>query len=160
MAEYEEDQIEFSILSLAKDPLPGLIGDLAGNVKCLEIVNERIATHEKENTASIFASGALEDTILGPDASYGLTQECLDLTTVEPDQLEQCPTGPVDELMQHRQRLQGRQKHLRGSIKEEQQSQRADEEYAAGRRFDYGPAVRTWIRSLARKCLLESLTDV
>ncbi|EDN07006.1 hypothetical protein I7I51_05735 [Histoplasma capsulatum] len=36
-------------------------------------------------------------------------------------------------------------------ISEEEQSHRADEDYATARRHDYGPAVHTWVRLLARE---------
>ncbi|KAI2816460.1 hypothetical protein CBS63078_6224 [Aspergillus niger] len=47
MEAYEEDQIEFSILSVARDPLPELVDQLATNVKSLEIIQERLSSiHE------------------------------------------------------------------------------------------------------------------
>jgi ubiquitin carboxyl-terminal hydrolase L5 len=46
---------------------------------------------------------------------------------------------------------------LRRTVREEQQTQQKDDDYAAGRRFDYGPAIRTWLRFLARKRVIEDL---
>lgn len=161
MAEYEEDQIEFSILSVAKDPLVELEDKLAINVKCLEAVNRWLASREQaegtcrgpENPVSL-----LENTILGPDSSFNLTRHRIDAVTIPPEREVQYAKASAEELRQHRYWLSNEQRELRASILEEQQSHWADDNYATGRRYDYGPAVRAWIRFLARKRVIESLT--
>lgn len=161
MAEYEEDQIEFSILSVAKDPLVELEDKLAVNVKCLEAVNCWLASREEaeeicprpESPVSL-----LENTILGPDSSFNLTRNRIDGAIIPPEREVQYARASAEELRQHQYWLSNEQRELRASILEEQQSHRADDDYAAGRRFDYGPAVRAWIRFLARKRVIESLT--
>jgi ubiquitin carboxyl-terminal hydrolase L5 len=157
MAEYEEDQIEFSILSLAKDPLIDLTAKLAANVKCLELVRELIDAHEEGSSTAEPAVSLLENTILGPDASYALTQDNIDEAVIAADQREGYQACSIDALIHDLQKLSGNQLELRASIKEEQQSNQADDDYAAGRRYDYGPAVRQWARFLARKRMFESL---
>ncbi|RMJ25554.1 ubiquitin carboxyl-terminal hydrolase [Aspergillus sp. HF37] len=157
MAEYEEDQIEFSILSLAKDPLIDLTAKLAVNVKCLRLVRELIDAHEEGSSTAEPAASLLENTILGPDASYALTQDNIGEAVIAADQREEYQACSIDALIQHLQKLSGNQLELRASIKEEQQSNQADDDYAAGRRYDYGPAVRQWVRFLARKRMFESL---
>lgn len=157
MAGYEEDQIEFSILGLVRDPLLDLIGKLAVNVKCLEIVNERLDSNGEIDSESALATTIVENTVLGPDASFGLTKEAIDKAVIPTDQAEEYGTCSVDELLQHRQKLSLAQQELRAAIREEQQSHRADDEYALGRRYDYGPAVRAWVRYLARKKMIQDL---
>lgn len=156
MAEYEEDQIEFSILSLVKDPLVNLVDKLADNVKCLELVSGLIDAHEGGMTAEQTAS-IPENTIRGPNASYGLTRERIDSAVIPADQQEGHQNSSVDALLQHLQKLAESQLELRASIKEEQQANQADDDYAAGRRYDYGPAVRLWTRFLARKRMFDRL---
>ncbi|KAF7164964.1 hypothetical protein CNMCM5623_009342 [Aspergillus felis] len=161
MAEYEEDQIEFSILSVAKDPLVELEDMLAVNVKCLEAVNRRLASHEEaEETCPgpECPASLLENTILGPDSSFNLTRHRIEGAIIPPDREVQNAKASAEELRQHKYQLSNEQRELRASILEEQQSHRADDDYATGRRFDYGPAVRAWIRFLARKRIIESLT--
>ncbi|RJE26656.1 ubiquitin carboxyl-terminal hydrolase [Aspergillus sclerotialis] len=157
MAEYEEDQIEFSILSLAKDPLVDLVGKLAANVKCLEIVQQRLKTHEEGSSNHELVASLLENTILVPDESYGLTRVDIDEAVVTSEQMEEYGNCTIDGLIQNLQKLSTSQCDLRATIKEEQQSRQADDDYAFGRRYDYGPAVRLWVRFLARKRMLESL---
>lgn len=156
MEEYEEDQIEFSILSLGKDPLLGLTEKLAVNVKSLEVVNKRINALG-DTTKSMDVTE--DNIILGQDASFALTREAIDDAEIPADQKETYESSSSEELSQHRQRLSNGQQELRAAIREEQQSQRADDDYAAGRRYDYGPAVRTWLRFLARKGALEGLLE-
>ncbi|GFF24044.1 ubiquitin carboxyl-terminal hydrolase, family 1 protein [Aspergillus udagawae] len=161
MAEYEEDQIEFSILSVAKDPLVELEDKLAVNVKCLEAVNRWLASREEvEETCPgpECPASLLENTILGPDSSFNLARHRIEGVIIPPDREVQYAKASAEELRQHQYRLSNEQRELRASILEEQQSHRADDDYATGRRFDYGPAVRAWIRLLARKRIIESLT--
>lgn len=157
MAEYEEDQIEFSILSVAKDPLVDLIDKLAANVRCLEIIQEHINAHEGAGSKHEMVAAALENNALGPDRSYSLTRDCIDKAAIAADQEEKYRSCTMDELGQHLQQLSEAQHKLRATIKEEQQSHQADDDYAFGRRYDYGPAVRLWTRILARRRMLERL---
>lgn len=158
MAEYEEDQIEFSILGLVRDPTLELIEKLAVNVKRLQAINRRTVASEAPSTDAV----RIDDAILGPDPSYELTTEILDSVVISPDdaQSDQVGDGDLDALLRRRQELCNAQRELRAAVREEQQSRRADEDYAAGRRFDYGPAIRTWVRFLARKRAIETLASM
>lgn len=160
MNEYEEDQIEFSILSLVKDPLPGLVDKLAGNIKHLQAVNERIMAlkgEDRPDSETGVADALNENTIWGSDPSFCLTQEKLDNTELPANPKGMYESCPADELNQHRQRLSDEQRDLRATVRDEQQTQQADEDYATGRRYDYVPAVRTWMQFLAQKRAIDSL---
>ncbi|KAJ5162440.1 hypothetical protein N7492_007832 [Penicillium capsulatum] len=155
MAAYEEDQIEFSILGVVQDPLPHLIQQLAANVRGLEILNQHLMPHLDQNTAP--PKSIIYDTVLGPDASLGLTRADIDQAVLPDHLLAVDPTVSVAALQQHQQALARAQGELRVRIREEQQAQRADDDHATGRRYDYGPAVRTWLQFLARKQKLAEL---
>ncbi|GKZ29683.1 hypothetical protein AbraIFM66950_006085 [Aspergillus brasiliensis] len=159
MEAYEEDHIEFSILSVARDPLPELVDQLAANVKSLEIVQGRLSSAQEISVdlGSTLADSMHENTILGPDESYTLTRKVIDQVTIHETQEREYQTCSVEELIQHWQTLGRAQQNLRAAIREEQQSQQADEDYAEGRRYDYGPVIRTWLRFLAQKRLIENL---
>ncbi|EAW09149.1 ubiquitin C-terminal hydrolase 37 [Aspergillus clavatus NRRL 1] len=162
MAEYEEDQIEFSILSVAKDPLVEFEERLAANVKCLELVNQRLASSKAEEAKKIdsvpsSAAALLENTIIGPDPSFNLTRDRIDGAIIPPDVERLYGQASLEEMRRYQYQLGSEQQELRASMREEQQSHRSDDDYAVGRRFDYGPAVRAWVRLLARKKLIESL---
>ncbi|KAK5790500.1 hypothetical protein VI817_007787 [Penicillium citrinum] len=158
MAAYEEEQIEFSILALVRDPLPELIQQLAVNVRRLEIINEHLMTHDGRDDDSHaqarMSVDTLEDTVLGPDASLGLTRTMIDKAVV-PEELSREQSLTV--LTKRQEETAKAQVALRSRVREEQQTRNADEDHATGRRYDYGPAVRTWLRSLARKQQLAEL---
>ena len=158
MMEYEEDHIEFSILSLVKDPIVDLVPRLASNVKAVLAIDELLSAlgvAEKE----IRGDSGEDSTVYGPDASFELTQEIFDTATIPDSDLSSYKSGTREELLSYRQELINAQKELRASIKEEQQSYRADEDYAASRRHDYGPAIHKWAKVLARKGVIETLVQ-
>lgn len=157
MDEYEEGQIEFSILSLGRDPLPDLIDQLAVNVKSLESLRQQIASHNEGAQDADLAHVTRDNTILGPDDSYGLTGTRLDQVRVPQDLQERYQRCSVAEACHYLHGLGCSQQALRMAIREEQESHQADDDYAMGRRYDYGPAVRTWVRFLARKRMIEDL---
>ncbi len=161
MATYEEDQIEFSILSLVKDPIIDLTTKLASNVKSLSVINKRLANFgipvTELNGLDHDASSSYDATIQGPDLAFDLTQEVIDQITLPENIITACKTGTSDELGTCRQDLIRSQRDIRAAIKEEQQARRADEDHAAGRRHDYGPAVHTWAGILARKNMFQEL---
>lgn len=153
MAAYEEDEIEFSILGLVHDPLPDLVTELAVNVKSLEVLNERASS-----LGSLPEALALDDIVLGPDDSLTLTREAIDAVVIPAEILQEYHTCSETQLLQHQQTQSQNQRGLRSRIREEQQSHRSDDEYAAGRRYDYSPAIRWWLRLLARKQELQELS--
>jgi ubiquitin carboxyl-terminal hydrolase L5 len=161
MATYEEDQIEFSILSLVKDPIMDLTTELALNVKSLLAINGQLAnmgiTVTELNSPNCDASSSYDATIQGPNLAFDLTREAIDRINIPEDVITMCKSGTSDELGIYRQKLMRSQKDIRASIKEEQQARRADEDHAAGRRHDYGPAVHTWAGILARKKMFHEL---
>ncbi|PGG97839.1 hypothetical protein AJ79_09075 [Helicocarpus griseus UAMH5409] len=158
MAEYEEGQIEFSILGLVKDPLIDLEAQLAVNVKCISAIDERLSAIDlslpKGDTAT-----AVNGNGNGHDPFVDVTPEVIEHASVPEDLKTKYSLATVDELSNYREDLVSTQKGIRMMISEEQQSHRADEDYAGGRRHDYGPAVHTWVRLLARKKVIEGLVD-
>lgn len=157
MAEYEEDQIEFSILGLVRDPILDFRKELALNVKSLGKINELLGGIENVGSDTSVDTDALEHVILGPDDSLGLTQDDIDRATIPENEWEGYQACTLNELPAHRQKLVTCQRKIRESIAEELQFHRADDDYAAGRRHDYGPAVQLWVRMLARKNIIEDL---
>lgn len=148
MAAYEEDQIEFSILGLVKDPLTDLVQRLAVNVKSLEMIKGRLK--QVPELESILSEP--NDTVTGPDLSFELTRTAIDLA-ISPAITDHSNK----QLQQDWQKLSDDQRQLSIRIREEQQLHRADEDHATGRRYDYGPAIQTWLQFLARKQKLEDL---
>lgn len=157
MAAYAEGDIEFSILGLVRDPLPDLIQEMASNIRSLEIINERLMSQQDPASTTEATQSEMRETVLGPDPSLGLTPADIDAAVIsEARQTEYRESSPT-QVRQYQHELMQAQMELRGRIREEQQAHRADEDHATGRRYDYGPAIRTWLRFLARKQLLPEL---
>jgi ubiquitin carboxyl-terminal hydrolase L5 len=156
MAAYEEEQIEFSILGLVRDPLSDLVQQLAVNVRSLEMVQERLLS-DGDTTAATTTMTSFEGTVIGPEPSLALTRAAIDAAEIPEATLKGYRSCSPSQLQEHRQTLSQAQGELRSRVREEQQAQRADDDYATGRRYDYGPAVRTWLRFLARKQVLAEL---
>lgn len=156
MAAYEEEQIEFSILGLVRDPLSDLVQQLAVNVRSLEMVQERLLS-DGDTTAATTTMTSFEGTVIGPEPSLALTRAAIDAAEIPEATLKEYRSCSPSQLQEHRQTLSQVQGELRSRVREEQQAQRADDDYATGRRYDYGPAVRTWLRFLARKQVLAEL---
>lgn len=156
MAEYEEGQIEFSILSLVKAPLSGLVSALAENVKSLCVLSDHVEAMQrglKDSVASSrneFATG-LGSLVSRPDPVYGLTQDLIDHAEPLPSVQDAIHNRAELKVLQLWKDLIVGQAGLRTSIREEQLSDCSDQERAASRRFDYGPSVHNVVQLLAKK---------
>ncbi|OAX80376.1 hypothetical protein ACJ72_05296 [Emergomyces africanus] len=161
MAEYEDGQIEFSILGLVKDPLIDLKAQLATNIKCIVTIDEQLSTLRSSipDLGGITATTNCDSSSTGHDPFVGIEREAMVRADVPEDLRTKYKTATVDELTAYREELINSQKDVRILISEEEQSHHADEDYAAARRHDYGPAVHTWVRLLARKKVIEGLVE-
>lgn len=164
MAQYEEGQFEFAILGIVKEPLPTLVYTLAENVKSLVAATKRLdflkpgwrdLIASSVNGESVLSEGA----VTGPDTTYELTQDLIDQASLSQSVQEAILANEAAEVIACRQKLVLKQAGLRMSIKEEQQSMRSDQERAASRRHDYGPAVQTLVEILGRKDVLKEMVD-
>ncbi|PGG97003.1 ubiquitin carboxyl-terminal hydrolase L5 [Blastomyces parvus] len=163
MAEYEEGQIEFSILGLVKDPLIDLKAQLATNIKCIATIDERLSTLGASLPASDDPATATaidgNGNGIRHDPFINIAREEVERADVPEDLKTKYVSATQDELITYREELLIAQKDTRMMITEEEQSHRADEDYAAARRHDYGPAVHTWVSLLARKKVIEGLAE-
>ena len=167
MAAYEDGQIEFAILGLVKDPLINLVRDLASNIKgiqALEAHLNQVAINLQSSTvnAGIETDGIPESTLVGPDMHFQIDQTAIESATLLPEVLHRLSSGSTSgpDISIFRRKLALDQTSLRMAIKEEQASDYHDEDRAAARRHDYGPAVKAWTEFLARKGILGDLLNL
>ena len=163
MAQYEEGQIEFAILSLVRDPLLELIPALAENVKAINALSTRLDIVKPgwEAFTDSLTDGELAGTdslINNPNLAYGLTQEMLE--QAEPSQavMDLCHGDIASDILGHREQLIAAQANIRMSIREEIQSNQSDEERAASRTCDYGARMQNFVRKMRVK--KQSLKEV
>ena len=164
MAEYEDGQIEFAILSLVQDPILSLVSSLAANIRGLRAVSTRL-DDVIPDWKSFIPSATADDFLMmdnmldGPDTDYNLKQEAIDQASATVGVQDKLASGAVVELLALRQELVAAQAGLRASIREEQQSVRVDEDKVASRRHDYMAALQVWVRCHVGKYFIKILKD-
>ena len=164
MAEYEEGQIEFAILSLVKDPLLELLPSLASNVKAIQLASARLDQIKEDWRGFTHSQSAgntlvLDKALVGFDGGLDLSQGMIDDSALPEKLARQLLSDTVEDLVSSFQELVTSQASIRAAISEERESDRYDEAKAASRRFDYGPLLHTWIRYHTHQSTIESLGD-
>ena len=148
MAQYEEGQIEFAILSLVQDPLFNLVPALAENVKSITALSARLDFMTSSSNGHAVTS---EDVLSGVDLNYCLTQEDLNRAKLPEKVVDLCLSDVAQDIVVHRQQLITAQAALRMSIKEELQLNVSDEERTAARSCDYGAMMQSFVRKVMAK---------
>ena len=146
MAEYEEDQIEFALLGLVKDPLIQLQQALHDNVCALEMIDDRhSATTDGANDLELpnaFEQNMLQESCITPELKERLAQA----------------TSP-NLLTQLRSELENEQLSLKSAVKDEKQALGRDVVKASQRRHDYTLVIRSWLEMLIDKGELKTLIE-
>ena len=160
MAEYEDGQIEFAILSLVKDPSSMLVARLAENLKILTAVSTRL---DDINPAwkdfiipvtddEFHSSNGIE---IGLDSEHQLNQDNIDRAMIPLETEERLRSNNTSDILALRQELITAQAGLRASFREEQLCLRSEAEQAASRRHDYGYMMENCSRTLKHKHILD-----
>ncbi|MCJ1468707.1 hypothetical protein MMC07_007337 [Pseudocyphellaria aurata] len=163
MAQYEEGQIEFSILGLVKEPLADLVSALARNVRSLAVVAKRLDSLKpdwREFVESTTDHVSTENLVTGPDSIYELTHKLIEQSQLPPSLEDVVRHDIAEDIVECWQKLVPEQRGLRISIVEEQQSNRLDQERANSRRYEYGPAIEALVEILARKAVLKDMVEL
>ncbi len=162
MAQYEEGQIEFAILSLVRDPLIRLIPAWAENVKGVAALSAKldaIKSDWRDFTAPV-TNGESAGHLNAPDPGFGLTQELFDHTSIPEEVVNLCNLEVVTDIVEHRQELITAEAELRMSIREEMQADQTDEERATARSRDYGAMIQKVLRKVRTKKAATSAPDL
>ena len=157
MAQYEENQIEFAILSLVKDPILDLLSALAENVQGIVAAQSRLNVIEPDwrsfttNEAHEERQGPLETILTGADPGLLLTYE--QISSTRPDEvlatrLMNCE--PTEALLIHKE-LITTQQGLKMTLQEEIQNRHVEDEKASGRTCDFGARMQTFARKVRSK---------
>jgi len=160
-----EDQIEFSLMSLVRDPIIGYREDLAVNIKTLQALEARLDTIKpewKSFTAdrTDAESGSDVYPLVELSGRFGITSEAIQKAVIPPSiKRKMAVDDDVTTLIELRQKIISDQAGLRSHIEGEEQATSMDEQKAAERRHDYGPLIRTWLSMLAKNGVLKELVD-
>ncbi|KAL8883404.1 MAG: hypothetical protein Q9192_007185 [Flavoplaca navasiana] len=143
MAQYEDGQIEFAILSLIKEPLIKLVDELAENVKSITCIRRRLQQMESDrarlqsNSTRGNESGE-QSLIIGPCEKYRLSQETIDHAVLSPEHEELLKSSDGVAMSAIVLDLTTAQASIRASIRDEIKATQADDDRAASRRNDKG----------------------
>ena len=78
MQKYEENQFEFSLLALCQSPLLAVHNDLSQNIRTTSAVEEQLSIVQPD-WRSFVDSECLDKTLTGPNSSYGITPQNLEI---------------------------------------------------------------------------------
>lgn len=164
MAQYEEGQIEFAVMSLVKDPLADLVTALARNVRGINFLAQRLNQIKPdweqfliENTGD--SNPASHETITGPCEQYQLYAETIALAELIPELQTRSDSNKVTELLIGREALVAAQAGLRASIRDELKAFRMDNDRAASRRNDKSLLARGLLDVLDRMDIMQSILE-
>lgn len=160
MQQCEGDQIQFSLLALCQSPLLSVHNDLTENIFTISAVEEQLAI-SRPDWRSFIDRQYFDKTIIGPNASYGITEQDLNSASVSAPILSQIqdPSITTSLLLDLWKQLSDSQAPMRALYTEEETAIQQDEERAATRYHDYTPMVNAWLTALADKKVLKDLVN-
>ena len=157
MAQYEESQIEFAVLSIVRDPVLDLLSALAENINGLIAAHSRLDTIQPDWKSLTIAESHEQDErslplyLIGPDAGLGLTERHL-LDARVPEQIaSRLQNDSPIEVMMMRRELVSTQQGLRMAVQEEMQSRYWEEERARARTHDFGAKMQRFARKVTTR---------
>ena len=156
MAQYEESQIEFAILSLLKDPICTAISALAINVKSVVCLSTRLEELRQggvsdDHDDAIPGSNSQIQLISGPDPSLRLTQKHID-SSEYPEKVVLVASGDSrPDIRALRRQLADEQLSLKIAVQREIESWQEDEDKANVRRRDLGGRMQKFAEKVKRK---------
>ena len=160
MAEYEEDQTEFALLSLVKDPLPQNRLELAENVKCMKLVDERLEELNRNNELSAEPIPRASNGTSTSLTFYGLCEADVEQSIVSSDFTEILKLASSSSDLNHlKDDLKKTQSSLKSAILDETQAWSTDMEKASHRRHDYSPLIESWLQMLIDNEEIKGLVD-
>ncbi|OCK80563.1 cysteine proteinase [Lepidopterella palustris CBS 459.81] len=156
---YDQEDVQYTLLAVVKDPLATLRADLAVNIKTAELLERRLDQISADWRA--FAPRDDDDrepALRGPSEELGVGVATLDNAAV-PESLQQRITadGDVATLLDRHGAVVGEQAKLRMDIRSQQWAREDDERKARERRHDFGPMIGVWLKMLAKKGVLEEM---
>lgn len=154
MAQYEENQIEFAILSLVKDPIIDLLAALAENVQSIIATQSRldvigpdwrslIADEYDKNDPCL-----TERALAGPDPGLLLTHEQILSAITDKALAARLLTCELTEALEIRKDLIATQRGLKMALQDEIQSKGLEDDKARRRTHDLGAKMQKFARKV------------
>ncbi|KAL1303334.1 hypothetical protein AAFC00_006734 [Neodothiora populina] len=158
MLQYQEGQIEFSLMAVIKDPAIDDRTSLAENIKALHEITRRLDEVIPDWRAFTVAS-ADESTILNANSKYGITDADIQAAIIPGSVSDKLKSDRSEILLHLRQDMITAQAACRDTLRDHSLSNQSDAIKAMHRRFDYSSFVNGWLDSLAEEDVLLSLLE-
>ncbi|KAH0360760.1 cysteine proteinase, partial [Aureobasidium melanogenum] len=158
MAQYEEGQIQFSLMAVVQDPVVEDRRLLAQNV--LSLQKTELLLNEVDQDWRNYTTADHEDcTLFGGSEEYGLTNQMITEAEVSENMAHQLGSSSLESLLKARQELITNQAGCRAQVRDSQQANTMDAEESMHRRHDYGSFVKAWMQALVDNEALKPLVD-
>jgi ubiquitin carboxyl-terminal hydrolase L5 len=155
--QYEEDGVQFNLLSLCKSPAQATQQQLAENIKLLfeteKCLDEMVPDWKAFKTDDVLPQ------LRNLCESFGLSKELVDITEPPASALENLQRSTTDpsSLMKLHQELLKEQAILRGVYMDEAASIEQEDEQAARRKQDHTPRIYNATKALAEAGVLKDI---
>jgi ubiquitin carboxyl-terminal hydrolase L5 len=163
MMQYEDEQLQFTLLALCKSPISSLRSQLAANVLDIALVRKHLNEVNPQWELYVASEELAKDKLVyGEDAALGLTTAELHNAPVSAEAhsaIQAClrKDKSCEKLLDLWKGLAKSQIQLKSQYMEEKTSVQQEEDEAATRRHDYTPLVNNWLAALADNGVLEQL---
>ncbi|KAK6005826.1 hypothetical protein QM012_007468 [Aureobasidium pullulans] len=158
MAQYEEGQIQFSLMAVVQDPVIDDRCALAQNVLSLQ-KTELELNKVSQDWRSYTAMDHEDCTLFGGSEEYGLTDGIIAQAGIPENMAQQLQSSCLENLLKVRQDLMTNQAGCRAQVRDSQQANAMDAEESMHRRHDYGSFVKAWLQALVDNEALKPLVD-
>ena len=150
MRQYEEDHIEFAILSLVKDPLSILTQELSKNLATIQALDKRLdelSSDWRQYTMHDHVDDITSNTKMQHPTDW-LLNKC---SGINERTVKLIGKTDIGELLRSRQQLLSEQASLRIDLREETQMTENDDAFAASRRQDCGTRMQGFAKLVREK---------
>ena len=161
MAQYEQGQIEFSLMAVVQDRIIAARSELAANIHSLQAVQGALKEHTdplNDSLATIADEGSVDsDLLTGMSVEYGISAVDVDTAETPKDIVDRIKVDSAQGLSQLKTELVTQQGACRAAVRDEMRSKEADAEQAMLRRHDYRPFFTQWVKALKEEGVLDVL---
>jgi ubiquitin carboxyl-terminal hydrolase L5 len=158
MAEYEEGQIQFSLMAVVQDPIIQARRALAQNLRSIQAIEARL-DELTPDWPSFVAADSEDSVVCCPQEVSSLTDAMIAEAPLTPKTAQHLTCTCSETLIRVRTELKKDQTGCLAEIRDSQQTDMLEELESMHRRHDYGSFVKAWMHALVSNGALKSLLD-
>lgn len=158
MAEYEEGQIQFSLMAVVQDPIIQARRALAQNLRSIQAIEAQLENVDKD-WRSFMTTDSDDSVMCDSQEASGVTDAMIAEASLTPKAAKQLTSTCLETLVRLRSELKKDQLGCLADIRDSQQVDMQDGLESMHRRHDYGSFVKAWMHALVSNGALKSLLD-